>query len=170
MHARSPARHVYVLNLELSCERQSVNQQAIERLAKLPFLFVAKVGKWEMNVTAVTSLSVNGLINIEEKDARERFPACVSLKSSSYTRRSIMCSWCGTILSARWCSTYHWGWIHTAPAKCPGRPPLVTKWTPPLFPPQSRSLLVHEPLSLPLDVSSFVAGAKEEIPQGADSQ
>lgn len=85
-----------------------------------------------MNVTAVTSLSVNGLINIEEKDSRERFPACVSLKSSSYTRRSIMCSSCGTILSARWCSTYHRGWIHTAPAKCPGRPPLVTKWTPPV--------------------------------------
>lgn len=48
--------------------------------------------------------------------------------------------------------------------------PHLSQNEPPLFPPQSRSLLVHEPLSLPLDVSSFVAGAKEEIPQGADSQ
>lgn len=63
-----------------------------------------------------------------------------------------------------------------APAKCPGRPPVVPqkkkkeKAPPHSFPSQSRSLLGRSALFHASDVSSFVVGAKGEVPRGVDPQ
>lgn len=83
-----------------------------------------------------------------------------------------------------WCSTFppprpsqpgctRWA----APAKCPGRPPVVQKKKikkkkapPHPFPSQSRSLLGRSALFHASDVSSFVVGAKGEVPRGVDPQ
>lgn len=125
-----------------------------------------------MNVTAATSLSVNGLINISKKRHVGEisclcFPEVLILCSQEHHVHVMWDHpWCTSVLYLPLRLQTH---SRQQPLNVL-RDPCLSQNEPLLFPPQSRSLLLHEPLSLPLDVSSLVAGAKEEIPQGEDSQ